>query len=112
MKDTAKDMMRAGSKIGALGGLILFAILGLVPMVYIGSFGSVAALAWMTGGPIAPTLVMRALIVIGTVGAVLFAATLSTMAGAVLGTVLGYVAEAMTAKDKSPEAEAAKEHGK
>jgi hypothetical protein len=106
MRGEMEKTVKVGTKIGALAGGILFLIFGLVPVFYIGSFGTVALLAYLTGGPVEAGLLMRALIVVGTVVALLCAAGVSIIAGSVAGTVLAYVAEAITAAFRRKEAAA------
>lgn len=99
MKETTRDMMRAGTRIGALAGIGAFAIVGLLPAMYVSSFGTVALLAKLLG-PLGTGLAVRATIVIGTVAGVCFAAAMSAAVGAVAGNALGYVADALSPKAK------------
>ncbi len=98
MKKDTKHTVKAGVKIGALAGGLAFLVLGLVPAFYLSSFGSIAALSALAGGPIAPTLMIRALIVLGTVTGICTLCALSVASGAAVGSVLGYVAEGLSPK--------------
>lgn len=108
MKDDRKDMMAAGTRIGTVAGIILFAIFGLVPGAYVGSFAALAALAALTGGPVEPTLIMRMLIVVGALIGVGVSSVVGIVGGALAGTGLGYVADAVFGHKR---AEGAKEEG-
>lgn len=99
MKETTRDMMRAGTRIGALAGLGAYIVLGLLPVMYVSSFGTVAALAAIFG-PLGTGLAIRAAIVIGTVAGVCFAGAMSAALGAIAGNALGYVADALSIKEK------------
>jgi len=93
MKQDRKNTMAAGTRIGAVAGMILFAVFGLVPGAYIGSFGAVSMLAAITGGPVEPSLIMRLLIVVGALVGVGVSAVIGIVGGAIAGTGLGYIAE-------------------
>jgi len=108
MKEDKNDMMAAGTKIGAVTGIILFAVFGLVPGAYLGSYAAIAALAAMTGGPVEPTLIMRMLIVVGALVGIGVSALVGIVGGALAGTGLGYVADAVFGHKK---AEDIKEEG-
>ena len=103
MKEEKKDMMRAGTKIGAIAGTILFAVFGLVPGAYLGSYAALAVLAAAIGGPVEPTLIMRTLIVVGALLGVGFSALVGIVGGALGGTFLGYVADAVFGEKKAEE---------
>lgn len=101
MKEKRNDMTRAGTKIGAVAGMIAFVALGMVPGAYLGSYAALAVLAALTGGPVEPTLIMRGLIVVGALMGVGMSAIVGIVGGALGGTALGYVAEAIFgAKEK------------
>jgi len=108
MKEDRKNMMEAGTRIGAVAGIILFAVFGLVPGAYLGSYAALAVLAAVTGGPVEPSLVMRTLIVFGALFGVGVSAIIGIVGGALGGTVLGYIAEALFGGKKE---EAIKEEG-
>ena len=103
MKEDKKDMMKAGTKIGAVAGMILFVAFGLVPGAYLGSYAALAVLAALTGGPVEPTLIMRALIVVGALVGVGVSAVIGIVGGAIGGTALGYTAEALFGHKKAGE---------
>ena len=95
MKKETRHMVKAGVKIGAHAGGIIFLVLGLVPAFYLSSFGTLAALSAMAGGPVAPGLMVRAALVIGTVIGICAACAVTVAAGAAVGSALGYTAEAL-----------------
>lgn len=98
MKKQTKRTVKAGVKIGALAGGLLFLVGGLVPAIYLSSFATIAALSAVAGGPVEPTLLVRAVLVTGSVLGVCAAGAVSITAGAAAGSALGYVAEAITPK--------------
>jgi hypothetical protein len=108
MKEGKKDMMAAGTRIGAVAGIILFVVFGLVPGAYLGSYAALAVLAGVTGGPVEPTLIMRVLIVVGALLGVGVSAVVGIVGGALAGTGLGYAADALFGHKK---AEDVKEEG-
>jgi hypothetical protein len=84
MKKETRHTVRAGVKIGALAG-------------------GVAVMSAIAGGPIAPGLLARATIVIGTVLGICAAGAVSVCAGAAAGSALGYVADALTPAKEAEE---------
>jgi hypothetical protein len=108
-KDMRKSL-KLGTKIGAIAGGILFIIFGVVPGFYFGSYGTLVLLSHLTGGPVEPGLIARAVIVVGILLGLFCAASASIVVGSVVGTALAYVAEAATGvfirKPASKEAEA------
>ncbi len=109
MKEGAGITVRAGVKIGALTGMILFAVIGLTPAFFISGSGAVMVLAAITGGPVEPTVLMRALIVVISVTGIMVVAAFFTMVGSLIGAVLGYTVEALSpSRSDSSEEHAAK----
>ncbi len=98
MKKETNNTVKAGVKIGALAGGLLFLVLGLVPAFYLSSFGAVMALSALSGGPVAAGMVVRAVVVVTSVAGICAAWAASIGAGAAAGSALGYVAEALTPK--------------
>jgi hypothetical protein len=104
-----KDRMKAmqvGRKVGALLGGIVWAIFGIVPGFYFGSAATVILLSHLAGGPVEPGVIVRMLMVVGTVLGLFCTAAVSIVVGAVSGTALGYVADAIRLPAKAEEAEA------
>ena len=113
MKEEAKNTVRAGVKIGALTGIILFAVLGLTPALFVSGSGAVMVLAAITGGPVEPTVLMRALIIVISVTGIMALAACFTMVGSAAGAMLGYISEALSpSRASSSEEHAAKDGNK
>ena len=85
------DTIKAGMKIGATIGGLVFLVLGIVPGFYFGSFGTLILLQKLMGGTVEPTLFVRAAIVMGIVIGIACSAAVSLVVGGLLGTALGYI---------------------
>lgn len=106
-----KQTVKVGRNIGAVIGGILFLIFGLVPGFYFGSFGTLVVLSHLTGGPVEPTIISRILVVMGIVLGVFCIGAVSVVVGALFGTAVGYVTDALTSPAKAKEDTAeAKQH--
>jgi hypothetical protein len=109
VKTERQKTLKVGSKIGALAGGILFLIFGLVPAFYFGSFGTMTLLSHLTGGPVEPGVIARAIVVVGTLLGLFCAAASSIVVGSVMGTALAFVADTVTGvfgtKEMAAEAE-------
>jgi hypothetical protein len=92
------DTIRAGMKIGATIGGLVFLVLGIVPGFYFGSFGTLILLQKLMGGTVEPTLFVRAAIVMGIVIGIACSAAASLVVGGLLGTALGYIVSAPAAQ--------------
>jgi len=92
------ETVKAGMKIGATIGGLVFLVLGIVPGFYFGSFGTLILLQKLMGGTVEPTLFVRVAIVIGIVVGIACAAAVSLIIGGLIGTVLGYVVSAPAAR--------------
>ncbi len=92
------DTIRAGMKIGATIGGLVFLVLGIVPGFYFGSFGTLILLQKLMGGTVEPTLFVRAAIVMGIVIGIACSAAASPVVGGLLGTALGYIVSAPAAQ--------------
>jgi hypothetical protein len=88
------DTIKAGMKIGATIGGLVFLVLGIVPGFYFGSFGTLILLQKLMGGTVEPTLFVRAAIVVGIVIGIACSAAVSVVVGGLLGTALGYIVSA------------------
>ena len=101
MTDERKQSLRAGRKIGAvLGGLVFLAV-GIVPGFYFGSFGTLLMLNHLFGGTVDPTVIVRMMLVIGTVVGIFCVGSVSIVVGSIIGTALGYVADLFRAPVRS-----------
>lgn len=108
MTDERKNTMRAGTKIGAALGAIVFLVFGLVPGFYFGSYGTVVLLSTLAGGPVEPTTIVRMLTVVGIVLGIFCVGAVSIVMGSVFGTALGYVADVVGSLGKVRKAEEVK----
>ncbi len=102
------ETVKAGMKIGATVGGLVFLVFGIMPGFYFGSFGTLILLQKLMGGTVEPTLLVRAAIVMGIVIGIACAAAVSLVVGGLLGTALGYLVSAPQAlREKKAEAEKA-----
>jgi hypothetical protein len=90
------ETIKTGMRIGATVGGLVFAIFGIVPGFYFGSFGTLILLQKLMGA-VEPTLFVRAAMVIGIVVGIAAAAAVSLVVGGLVGTALGYVVSAPAA---------------
>ncbi len=97
--------VKAGMKIGATVGGLVFVVLGIVPGFYFGSYGTLILLQKLMGGTVEPSLVVRAAVVMGIGVGIAATAAVSIVVGGLLGTVLGYVVSAPSALREKKAAE-------
>jgi hypothetical protein len=88
------ETVRTGMKMGATIGGLAFLAVGVMPGFFFGSYGTLILLQKLMGGPVEPTLFVRAAIVMGIVVGLACAATVSILVGGLLGTALGYIVSA------------------
>lgn len=100
-----KEMVRMGTKIGAAIGALVFLVFGIIPGFYFGSYGSLVVLKHLMGAPIEPTVFVRIFVAVGILLGIVCVASVSIVIGAIGGTAMGYLVEALTAP-KAKEAEA------
>jgi hypothetical protein len=101
------ETVKAGMKIGATIGGLVFVIFGIMPGFYFGSYGTLILLQKLMGGTVEPTLFVRAVIVMGIVVGIACAAAVSIVVGGLLGTALGFVVSAPAALREKHAAEKA-----
>jgi len=87
------ETIKTGMRIGAVVGGLVFAVFGIVPGFYFGSFGTLILLQKLMGA-VEPTLFVRALVVCGIMVGIASAAAVSLVVGGLAGTALGYVVSA------------------
>ncbi len=92
-----KEMVRMGTKIGAALGAVAFLIFGIMPGFYFGSYGSLIVLKHLIGNPIEPTVLVRMFVAVGILLGIVCVASVSIVVGAIGGTAMGYIIEAVTA---------------
>ncbi len=98
-----KEMVRMGTKIGAMLGGIGFLIFGLIPGFYFGSYGSLVVIKHLMGGPVEPTVIVRMIIAVGILLGIVCIASVSIVVGSIAGTALGYLVEAITSPVEAKE---------
>ena len=98
------ETVKTGMKIGATIGGLVFAVAGIVPGFYFGSFGTLILLQKLMGGTVEPTLFVRAIVVMGIGVGIASAATVCIVVGGLLGTAMGYIVSAPAALRAKKEA--------
>ncbi len=96
------ETIKTGMKIGATAGGIVFAIFGIVPGFYFGSYGTLILLQKLMG-VVEPTLFVRAAVVMGIAVGIACAAAVSLVVGGLIGTALGYFVSAPAARQTAAE---------
>jgi len=91
------ETIKAGMKIGATIGGLVFVVFGIMPGFYFGSYGTLILLQKLMGGAVEPTLLVRAAVVMGVMVGVSCAAAVSLVVGGLLGTAMGYIVSAPAA---------------
>ena len=85
------ETVKAGMKIGAAVGGVLFLVFGVMAGFYFGSYGTLFILQKLMGGSVEPTLFVRAVIVVGIGVGIAASATVHIVTCGLIGTALGYV---------------------
>ena len=88
--------VKTGMKIGTVVGGLVFAVFGIVPGFFFGSYGTLFLLQKLMG-TVEPTLFVRASVVCGIVVGIASAAIVSLTIGGLAGMALGYVVSAPAA---------------
>ncbi|HYA32179.1 MAG TPA: hypothetical protein VED67_05405 [Thermodesulfovibrionales bacterium] len=103
-----KEMVRMGTKVGAVLGGIAFLAFGIVPGFYFGSYGILVLMNHLFGGPLQATVLVRIAVAAGVVVGITCIASVTIVVGAIFGTAVGYLTEALTsaAREKAPAEEA------
>jgi hypothetical protein len=91
------ETVKAGMKIGATVGGLVFLVFGIMPGFYFGSYGTLILLQKLMGGAVEPTLIVRAVVVMGIVVGIACAAAVSLVVGGLLGTAAGFLVSAPSA---------------
>lgn len=99
-----KEMVRMGTKVGAVLGGIVFLVFGIVPGFYFGSYGILVLMNHLFGGPLEATVLVRLAVAAGVVVGIASIGSVSIVVGAIFGTAVGYLTEALTAtaREKAP----------
>ena len=85
------ETVKTGMKIGAAAGGLVFLVFGIMQGFYFGSYGTLILLQKLMGGAVEPTLIVRALVVMGIVVGIASAAAVCVVVGGLIGTVMGYI---------------------
>ncbi|MCL4475854.1 MAG: hypothetical protein M1508_06475 [Nitrospirae bacterium] len=91
-----KDMVRMGTKVGAVLGAIAFLVFGIIPGFYFGSYGTLVLLNHLFGGPLQATALVRIATAFGILIGIICVGSVTIIVGAIFGTVIGYAMEALT----------------
>ncbi len=102
-----KEMVRMGTKVGGVLGGIAFLVFGIVPGFYFGSYGILVLMNHLFGGPLEATVLVRVAVAVGALVGIACIASVSIVVGAIFGTAVGYLSEAVTgmARAKVPSEE-------
>jgi uncharacterized membrane protein len=93
MTEDRKRTMKVGTKIGAALGAIVFAVFGILPGFYFGSYGALVLMSRLAGGPVEPTTIVRMVTVIGVALGIFCGAAVSIVLGSVFGTALAWAVD-------------------
>lgn len=107
MTEERKKTLNVGRKIGAALGAIVFVVFGIVPGFYFGSAGTLILLSHLAGGSVEPGIIVRMLLVAGTMMGIFCVGAVSIVLGSVIGTALAYVTDLIRMPVKAVEKEAA-----
>jgi hypothetical protein len=91
-----KDMVRMGTKLGAVLGGMAFLAFGIIPGFYFGSYGTLVLLNHLFGGPLEATALVRIVTAFGILIGITCVGSVTIIVGAICGTVIGYAIEAVT----------------
>ena len=111
MTEDRKRTMKAGTKIGAALGAIVFAVFGILPGFYFGSYGALVLMSRLAGGPVEPTTIVRMVTVVGVALGIFCGAAASIVLGSVFGTALAWVVDVLSSAGQVKKAEEIKVKG-
>ena len=97
------------TRVGAVVGVIAFLAFGVMPGFYFGSYGTLVLMSHLFGGPLQATVLLRIITAAGIHLAITSLGYMSIVVGSILGTVVGYAADAVTrtAREEAPAEDAA-----
>lgn len=90
-----RDMAKTGLYVGTGAGIILFALLGVLPGSFIGGVIGMKMAEMMFGMPMAGELLPRLMVAVSMIMGVMAAAVVFIMGTGVLGWTVGFVADAI-----------------
>lgn len=92
--------LKVGRNIGAVIGAIVFLVFGVAPAFYFGSFGTIALLSHLAGGPVEPGILVRMMTAVGIMLGIVCIASVSIIVGAIGGTALAFLTDAISSAFK------------
>lgn len=101
---TEKDLAKKGLYVGAGAGLVLFAIIGLLPGSFIGGVVGLNIAGSIFGYPVGPQIAARVIVAASMLFGILVSGIVFTSGLSFIGWVIGYAIESLMAK-KAVEAE-------
>ena len=102
MKTT--EMAKKTAYIGAGAGLVLFAVIGLLPGSFIGGVIGLKIAGWLVGLPLSSDLLPRLIVALSMLGGILVSGIVFIAGLTFIGWLIGYAIDAVRAK-KAVEAE-------
>ena len=96
MTDERMKTLKVGRNIGAALGAIVFLVFGLGPAFYFGSFGTIALLSHLAGGPVEPGILVRMMTAVGIMLGFVCIASVSIIVGAIGGTTLAFLTDVIS----------------
>jgi hypothetical protein len=91
-----KEMVRMGTKVGGALGAVAFLVFGIVPGFYFGSYGILVLMSKLFGGPLEATVLVRLATAAGILVGIVCVASVTIVVGAIFGTAVGYLLEALS----------------
>lgn len=86
--DTTNTAIHTSTLVGAICGLAIFLVVGLLPSLLYGGYGGVMLASAISGEPIEAGLLARATVLLGMVFGLLATSALFTVTGAIVGSGL------------------------
>ncbi|MDA8433941.1 MAG: hypothetical protein M0Z60_13425 [Nitrospiraceae bacterium] len=111
MTEDRKRTMKVGTKIGAALGAIVFAVFGILPGFYFGSYGALVLMSRLAGGPVEPTTIVRMVTVVGVAMGIFCGAAASIVLGSVFGTALAWAVDVLSSAGQVRKSEEVKVKG-
>jgi hypothetical protein len=105
-----KQMSQKGMYVGAGAGIVLFAIIGLLPGSFMGGAIGLSIATSLFGGPLGTSLLPRLIVGAAMVFGVLVSGLLFIVGASSVGWLIGYVIDAAR-RDKTVEKEVSTEEG-
>lgn len=90
------NTIKAGAKIGAAVGVIVWFLFGILAGFYFGGYGAISIMSKLAGGAVEATLITRAFVVMGMMVGITAAGTVCMVVGGLLGTAVGWVVSPKT----------------